>query len=49
MIKSVLDQLKSDRPTLAPHYVWEAYARLEEVRGDRMTDIIDELNQELVV
>ncbi len=34
MIKSVLDKLKADRPTLAPHYVWEAYARLEDVRGD---------------
>lgn len=31
MIKSTLEQLKRDKPTLAPHYVWDAYAQLEKV------------------
>ena len=34
MIKQLLEKLKADKPLLAPHYVWEAYARLEEVNGD---------------
>ncbi|SMP65254.1 type I restriction enzyme, R subunit [Desulfonatronum zhilinae] len=33
-IKDVLDKLKQDKPLLAPHYVWEAYAQLENVQGD---------------
>ncbi len=33
MIKEVLEILKREKPMLAPHYVWEAYAQLEEVRG----------------
>jgi type I restriction enzyme R subunit len=33
MIKEVLEKLKHDKPMLAPHYVWEAYAQLEEVKG----------------
>lgn len=34
MIKDLLAKLKADKPGLAPHYVWEAYARLEEVNGN---------------
>jgi type I restriction enzyme R subunit len=34
MIKEVLERIKADKPLLAPHYVWEAYAQLEEVRGN---------------
>lgn len=34
MIKEVLEKLKLDKPMLAPVYVWDAYARLEGVRGD---------------
>ncbi len=29
MIKEVLEKLKLDKPLLAPHYVWDAYAQLE--------------------
>lgn len=29
MIKEVMDKLKIDKPSLAPHYVWEAYSQLE--------------------
>ena len=35
MIKSLLATLKADRPNLAPPYVWEAYAKLEDVKGDK--------------
>ncbi len=35
MIKEVLDKLKLAKPTMAPHRVWEAYAALETVKGDR--------------
>lgn len=34
MISELLKQLKNDKPTLAPHYVWEAYAKLDRVRHD---------------
>ena len=34
MIKEVLEKLKLDKPLLAPHYVWEAYAQLEEVNAN---------------
>ena len=34
MIKELLETLKQDKPLLAPHYVWDAYAQLEDVRGD---------------
>lgn len=34
MIKDLLDKLKIEKPLLAPHYVWEAYAQLEEVKGN---------------
>ena len=33
MIKEVLFRLKADKPLLAPHYVWNAYAQVEEVKG----------------
>ncbi len=32
MIKEVLEMLKREKPLLAPHYVWDVYARLEEVK-----------------
>jgi type I restriction enzyme R subunit len=31
MIKEVFDKLKTDKPMLAPDYVWEAYATLDNV------------------
>ncbi|MBU4485588.1 MAG: restriction endonuclease subunit R, partial [Candidatus Delongbacteria bacterium] len=34
MIKEVLEKLKIDKPLLAPYYVWEAYAQIEEVKGN---------------
>jgi type I restriction enzyme R subunit len=33
MVKDLLGRLKLEKPLLAPHYVWEAYAQLEEVNG----------------
>ncbi|MCK5783827.1 MAG: DEAD/DEAH box helicase family protein [Desulfobacterales bacterium] len=33
MIKELLEKLKQEKPLLAPHYVWEAYAQLEDVKG----------------
>ena len=33
MIKELLEKLKLEKPLLAPHYVWEAYAQLEKVNG----------------
>ncbi|VVB84245.1 Uncharacterised protein [uncultured archaeon] len=33
MVSDVLEKLKMDKPTLAPHYVWQAYEQLEEVNG----------------
>ena len=33
MIKDLLATLKSDRPRLAPDYVWRAYAHLDDVKG----------------
>ncbi|MCP9236550.1 DEAD/DEAH box helicase family protein [Lewinella sp. JB7] len=35
MVKSLLATLKADRPNLAPPYVWEAYAKLEKVKGGK--------------
>ncbi|NVJ46476.1 MAG: DEAD/DEAH box helicase family protein [Cytophagia bacterium] len=32
MIKDLLEQLKLDRPLLAPTYVWEAYKQLDQVK-----------------
>jgi type I restriction enzyme R subunit len=34
MIKEVLEKLRLEKPKLAPHYVWEAYSQLEEVKGN---------------
>jgi len=33
MIKDLFKTLKLQKPLLAPHYVWEAYEQLEEVKG----------------
>ncbi len=33
MIKELIEKLKLEKPLLAPHYVWEAYTQLEEVKG----------------
>ena len=38
MIKEVFDKLKLDKPTLAPDYVWAAYAQLEEVKSKQPVD-----------
>tara|TARA_R110000823_G_scaffold311448_1_gene437143 strand:- start:170745 stop:173537 length:2793 start_codon:yes stop_codon:yes gene_type:complete len=35
MIKDVLEKLKMDKPSLAPDYVWYAYAALEEVKSQK--------------
>lgn len=35
MIKEVLEKLKMDKPTLAPDYVWHAYAALEDVKNQK--------------
>ncbi len=35
MIKEVMEKLKLGRPMLAPDYVWNAYAALEEVKGEQ--------------
>lgn len=32
MLAEVLERLKRDKPKLAPHYVWEAYAQIEQVK-----------------
>ncbi len=34
MVKEVLEILKREKPMLAPHYVWDAYAQLEDVKGN---------------
>ena len=34
MIKDLLEKLKLEKPMLAPHYVWDAYAQLEKVKGN---------------
>lgn len=33
MLREVLERLKSERPTLAPTYVWRAYERLDRANG----------------
>ena len=38
MIQDVMEKLKMEKPTLAPHYVWDAYAAIEEVKGNRPKD-----------
>ncbi|MCI5222876.1 MAG: restriction endonuclease subunit R, partial [Candidatus Electrothrix sp. AR4] len=40
MIKEVLEKLQLERPLLAPHYVWDAYAQLEEVQGKSPKDAL---------
>lgn len=35
MIKEVMEKLKADKPLLAPAYVWEAYAALEDVKSEK--------------
>ncbi len=35
MVKTLVERLKVDRPNLAPHYVWSAYEKLEDVKGSR--------------
>ena len=43
MIKDVFEKLKTDKPTLAPDYVWEAYKTLEEVKSKQPTDQLTSL------
>lgn len=38
MIKDVFDKLSLEKPMLAPDYVWNAYAALEEVKSDQPKD-----------
>lgn len=38
MIKEVMENLKINKPTLAPDYVWQAYAQLEEVKASSPKD-----------
>jgi len=38
MIKDVFDKLTLEKPTLAPDYVWDAYAALEEVKSEQPKD-----------
>lgn len=38
MIKDLLDKIKLEKPLLAPHYVWEAYAQLEDVKSNSPKD-----------
>ena len=33
MVKGLLEAIKADRPRLAPHYVWRAYAHLDDYKG----------------
>jgi len=33
MIKELFEKLKTEKPLLAPHYVWDAYSQLEDVKG----------------
>lgn len=35
MIREVFDKLKAEKPTLAPLRVWDAYAQLDEYKGNR--------------
>lgn len=38
MIKEVLEKLQQDKPVLAPNYVWEAYAQIEDVKSKAPKD-----------
>lgn len=44
MIKDVMDKMRLEKPTLAPDYVWEAYAQLEDVKSrapkDELTALV---------
>jgi type I restriction enzyme R subunit len=34
LVKEVLEKMRLEKPLLAPHFVWDAYAQLEEVKGN---------------
>lgn len=38
MIKNLFEKLQSDKPTLSPNYVWEAFAQLEDVKSKQPID-----------
>lgn len=38
MIKQVMERLKADKPLLAPNYVWDAYAAIEDVKASKPMD-----------
>ena len=38
MIQDVMEKIKMEQPTLAPHHVWEAYATMEEVKSSQPKD-----------
>jgi len=38
MIQDVMEKLKMEKPTLAPHHVWEAYTAIEEVKSNQPKD-----------
>lgn len=38
MIQEVMEKLRLDKPLLAPDYVWNAYAAIEKVNGNRPKD-----------
>lgn len=39
MIRQVLDKLKTDRPKLAPVRVWQAYAQLDDYKGQPINEL----------
>jgi type I restriction enzyme R subunit len=39
MIRSVLDKLKTDKPKLAPVRVWQAYAQLDDYKGQPINEL----------
>jgi type I restriction enzyme R subunit len=43
MIKEVFEKLKSDRPMLAPDYVWAAFSQLEDVKSKQPVDVLTAL------
>lgn len=43
MIKDLLATLKSDRPRLAPAYVWRAYAHLDDFKGENPVSELTQL------
>jgi type I restriction enzyme, R subunit len=43
MVKALLDAIKSDRPRLAPAYVWRAYAHLDDYKGAAPTGELTQL------